>query len=422
MGFTRRYEIGCGSVRALVGCFVLLFVPMSLFAQPSAGWPARIKALADSGRLDQAMAVTDEWMRAFPQDLDAKSWHARLLAWSHYWPEAETEYRALLDRSPENSDLLLDLAHLLMWQKRYVESLHAVDDACKASPDRPDCDLERARVLRRLGRTKEARAEYKTVLEKGIAVEESKAALEALTQAASHELRVGGTADLMSYTDNAGSAEVSLQSRWNERWRSAGALTRYSRFRQMATAFEGSVTYRLTGADALTLGGGTAGDQAIVPRAQAQLEYGHGFHLPPQGFLRGVEATYQQRWLWYRGARVLGSAPAAILYLPKDWNWLVRLSINRLDLAGASRSWKPSALTRLTFPIRRGLTGHVLVATGTENLGTVEQLLWSRTRTAGGGLRIRVAHRQELIMFVQYQHLAPGRSQTGVGVAYAFRL
>src|SRR5437879_9470336 len=117
MGFTRRYEIGCGRVRALACGLVLLFVPVTLFAQPSADWPARIKTLADSGRLDQAMAVTEEWMRAYPQDLDAKGWHARLLAWSHHWPEAETEYRALLDRSPENSDLLLDLAHLLAWQK-----------------------------------------------------------------------------------------------------------------------------------------------------------------------------------------------------------------------------------------------------------------------------------------------------------------
>lgn len=168
------------------------------------------------------------------------------------------------------------------------------------------------------------------------------------------------------------------------------------------------------------MGGGAAGDQGIAPRVQAQFEYGHGFHLPAQGFLRGVEAGYQQRWLWYRGARALSLAPTSVLYLPKDWTWLFRLSMTQLSLS-SQKSWKPAGLTRLTFPIHRALTGHLLFANGMENFGTVDQVLWSATRTVGGGLRVRLVNRQELLTFVEYQRLAAGRSQTGLGIVYALR-
>lgn len=213
----------CGGTRAFAGRLVLLAltVCLPLPAQPPADWPVRIKSLVDHGHPDQAMAVAEEWMRAYPQDLDARAWHARLLAWSHHWPEAEAEYKSLVELSPEDSDLLMDLAHLLAWQKRYEESLQTVERACMASPGRADCDLERARLLRRLGRTRESRAKYKAMLEKGVAVEESKAALAELTPAASHELRIGGTADLMSYTDNA----VPPVPLWQAAGVSAGALS-----------------------------------------------------------------------------------------------------------------------------------------------------------------------------------------------------
>jgi hypothetical protein len=375
-------------------------------AAQSTDWPARIREQVKQGSLDHAMAVAEEWIRAYPQDLDAMAWHARLLAWSQRWTEAEAEYRSLLLSLPADPDVLMDLAHLLTWQKRYGEALEVIERACALRPERSDCSVEQARLLRLMSGTPE----------------ESGRAPGELTDASRHEVRVGGNADSLSYSGRGGSAGVSLNSRWNDQWRSSEAVTRYSRYGQAATSFEGSATYRFTPNDALTAGAGTAGNQGIVPRVQGQLEYGHGFRLERGRAVRGIEATFAQRWMRYRDARVVSLSPAAILYLPKEWNWMFRLSMSRILLSGFEPNWKPAGLTRLTFPLRRSLTGQLVFATGTENLGTVDRLVWGSTRAAGGGVRIRIGAGQELITFLELRHFPGSQSQKSFGLAYAFRL
>jgi hypothetical protein len=80
--------------------------------------------------------------------------------------------------------------------------------------------------------------------------------------------------------------------------------------------------------------GAIASEQDIVPRREFQFEYGHAFRLDPKGPFGGVEASWQQRWMWYRDASVLILSPGVILYLPKDWIWLVRVSANRVSITG----------------------------------------------------------------------------------------
>jgi hypothetical protein len=375
-------------------------------AQQSTDWPARIREQVKQGSLDRAMVVAEEWIRAYPQDLDAMAWHARLLAWSQRWTEAEAEYRTLLQKLPVDPDVLMDLAHLLTWQKRYAEALEVIERACTAQSERSDCSVEQERVLRLMSGTSE----------------ESGRAPGELSDVTRHEVRVGGNTDFLSYSGRGGSAGVSLNSRWNDQWRSSEAVTRCYRYGQAATSFEGSATYRFTPNDALTAGVGTAGNQGIVPRAQGQLEYGHGFRLAPGRAVRGIEATFAQRWMRYRDARVASLSPGAILYLPKDWNWMFRLSMNRISINGFQPNWKPAGLTRLTFPLHRSLTGNLVFAMGTENLGTLDRLLWGSTRAAGGGVRIRLASGQELITFLELRHFSGSQSQTSFGLAYAFRL
>ena len=400
MGFSRQRCVG---VWPWVLCLSFLSTAV---AQRSTEWPVRIREQVKQGSLDRAMVVAEEWIRAYPQDLDAMAWHARLLAWSQRWTEAEAEYRSLLLSLPADADVLMDLAHLLTWQKRYAEALEAIERACAARPERSDCSVEQERVLRLMSGTSE----------------ESGRAPDELTDAARHEVRVGGNADFLSDSGRGGSAGASLSSRWNDQWRSSEAVTRYYRYGQAATSFEGSATYRFAPNDALTAGVGTAGNQGIVPRVQGQLEYGHGFRLAPGRAVRGIEATFAQRWMRYRDARVASLSPGAILYLPKDWNWMFRLSMSRISINGFQPNWKPAGLTQLTFPLHRSLTGHLVFAIGTENLGTLDRLLWRPARAAGGGVRIRLASGQELITFLDLRHFSGSRSQTSFGLAYAFRL
>jgi hypothetical protein len=66
--------------------------------------------------------------------------------------------------------------------------------------------------------------------------------------------------------------------------------------------------------------------------------------------------------------------------------------------------------------------GNLVFATGTENLGTLDRLLWGSTRAAGGGVRIRLAAGQELITFLELRRFSGSQSQKSFGLAYAFRL
>src|SRR5439155_23721946 len=92
------------------------------WAQQFIDWQGRIRELVAQQRIDQALMVSEQWLGAVPQDLEARGWHARLLAWSNRWSEAETEYREVLKSAPGDNDILLGLADVLTWQKRTNEA------------------------------------------------------------------------------------------------------------------------------------------------------------------------------------------------------------------------------------------------------------------------------------------------------------
>ena len=404
--------------------FLLLIAPDNVaLAQPAAPeWPVQVRALVEGGRLEQAMQVVHQWMEAYPEDLDARGWHARLQAWTRNWQAAEAEYRELLELAPHDLDLLLGLADLLTWQSRHEEALVLLQRACDADPPRSGCALRRARVLRQLGRTGEARAAYQSVLATDAGSAEARAGLAELEEAdRHHELRLGADIDILNYAENAGALSASLRSRWNTRWSSHGSLTQYRRFGESATRFEANAFLRLTSKDGLAFGGAAARDQGVVPRAEAQVEYSHGFRLSDRGPFRGLEALYQNRWLWYRAADLTSLSPAAVFYLPRECMWLIRISATRIQFTGTVPEWKPSGWTRLTFPLRRRLRGQLLFAVGNENLGFVDQILQFSARTWGGGLTFRVAPGQELHALVQYQDRSRNQTQTSFGMSYVFR-
>jgi tetratricopeptide (TPR) repeat protein len=401
---------------------LLFFLGQAVFAQePPSDWTGRVRALVSDGRLAQAKSIVDDWIKALPEDLDARGWHARLQAWTKHWKEAEVEYRAVLDCTPEDVDLLAGLADVLSSEGRNAEALALIERACTISPDRTDCGLRRAHILQQLGRTREARMAYQGILTKDAASVEAKKGLEQLRDAGRHEFRVGTDIDLLNNAENAGAFDVSIRSRWNNRWSSLASVNHYRRFGEPAWRGAADATLHISPEDTFTFGGAVAHDQGIVPRAEAKFEYGHGFRLSEDGPIRGIEALYQQWWLWYRDARVLALSPGVILYFPSDWNCLFRFSEYRVGFSGVGNDWKPSGWTRLTFPIRRSLSGYVLFAVGTENLGHIDQISHSSTRSWGTGLSVLVAPRQELRAYGQYYLRSGRQAQTSFGVNYAIR-
>ncbi len=401
-------------------CFLFMGVAVRGFGSEPGNWPAEIRTLVNTGKLDLALEKAEAWIGNYPDDLDARAWHARILSWQGRRGEAEVEYRAVLERNPLAPDVLIELSRLLNLLEKHEQALELLDRAASRNSERADYRLERARTLRMLGRQAEARTIYRAMLRDDVASAEASAALAESRAEDRHEFRLGGSADLLSYAQDGSSFTAALDNRWNARWRTSTALTRYSRFGISQTGGEASVTYLLSASDAITLGGGSAGNRGIAPRAQMQVGYDHGVRLSSNGFWRGLELTYDQRWFWYPGVKTMNVAPGVIVYLPRNCSLLVRSNMGRID-SGDAREWHPSVQARLTVPVHGRYTAHVLFANGAENFGTVDQILFRASKVAGGGWNIRLASGQEFRVAVQYQRIAGGRSQMGFGGFYVIR-
>ncbi len=397
---------------------LLLLCPRGLSQE--APWAERIRALVNRNQLDQAMSLVDEWIKAFPEDLDARGWHARIQAWTNHWSEAESEYRALLLRTPEDVDLMAGLADVLTWQKRYREALPLLQHACSLAPERNDCRLQLARLQQKMGLAREAVASYRDVLARDRESRDARAGLAQLREDARHELRIGFEAGLLNYAQDAGTLTASLRSRWSGRWSSHAAVSHFRRFGETATRFDANATLCFGSKNAVTVGGAAAHDRGVIPRSEAQFVYDRGFDVSADGPIRGIEAFYQQRWVWYRSARLLALSPGAIVYLPAGWEWLVQFSETRSSLSAGGINWKEGGWTRLVFPVAGRVTGYALFGIGTETLGLVDQMRELPARSWGGGLRIRVNSDQELHAYALYQRLSRGQAETGIGMSYAF--
>jgi len=384
-------------------------------------WSKQVRALVEANRFTEAKQAVTRWMEAYPADLDARGWNARLLSWTNHWKEAEAEYRELVKLVPEDPDLQLGLADVLNWQKRYGEALPVLDQACRTNPMRNDCQLRRARTLQNLGRKGEAQQAYRQILAQDASSAEAKAELEQLREHGRHFIHIGSDLDLFNFTQNARAVTAGIRSRLNSRVHSAFSATQYERFGEQAMRFGAESTIRLGNSANLTTGGAAARDAGVIPQNEAFFELGKGFQNRGGGPVRGVELLYQQRWLWFRDARVLALSPGAVLYLPRDWTWLFRVSAARSHLTGSGIQWQPSGWTKLSFPISRHIGSHFLFGSGTENFGLLDQIGRFSARTLGSGLNFRLATGQEVTTYGSYQSRSQGRSQTSFGVNYGIR-
>jgi tetratricopeptide (TPR) repeat protein len=429
MGELRGYKIGNSRQTRLflkgLGAVVLAVLSTALYAraqrQPT-DWQGSIRELVSSNRTGQALRLSELWLAANPDDLEARGWHARLLAWSNRWGESEAEYRRVLESAPTDVDILLGLADVLSWQKRSLEALEVVEHACAIDPRRGDAQVRRGRLLQSIGRTRDARAAFRQALDSDASSADAKLGLESLREEGRYEFRIGTDVDLFNFAENAGAVTAGLSSRLNGRWTTRVTATQYSRFGKYATRVSPNATCRLTSNDTLTVGNAIARHQGIIPKSEAYFEYGHGFRIASStGPIRGLEALYRQQWLWYSDARVLVATPGVILYLPREWDWYVQVSAARSHFSGSEPSWKPSGMARLSFPLTRQLGGHLLYAVGTENYGLVDQIGHFSANTWGGGLKLRLASGQEIRGYGVYQRRSQGQEQTSFGVSYAIR-
>ena len=351
--------------------------------------------------------------------MEAHGWRGRLLAWQGKWAAAEIEYRLVLDHFSNDTEVLCGLADVLLWQNKTKEALSVIDRARSLEPAQPEILLRRARILQALGESSEARSQYREILHLDPANRDAMSGLASLPEEGRHELRIGGEG---STFNNIGPSEdeiLSLASRWTPQASTVLIAGFYQRFGEAAADLEVSSSYRITKNNALTVGGGLANRQDIIPKDDTFFEYGRGIRLPFE-FVKGMEASYQQRWFWYQGAHVLTFNGMQLYYLPQDWTWSITITAARTGFRGTGVEWEPSGITRLEFPVHRSLSGNLFFANGTEDFAQIDQIGRFSARTYGGGVKYRLRPGQDIRGYFARQYRSDSQTQTALGVNYGF--
>jgi tetratricopeptide (TPR) repeat protein len=387
---------------------------------PPADWQRIVRQQVQQGNFDVALQTVDARLASDPNDLEAHGWRGRVLAWSGRWVDAENEYRLVLRVAPDDIEISVGLADVLLWQKKPQPALEIVDRARTRAPADEEVLLCRARILRALARTSDLRAQLRELLRLNPANKEARSLLAGLRAEYRHELRFGNGVDTFSYTGTAQTQSAILTSRWNRFLSTVFSSEIYERFGEQAQKFSGRGLVRLSPGNWLGIGGAGANDNGIVPMAEASLEYGHGFRFDNH-FLAGLESSYQQRWLWYRGAHILTFTAAQTCYLPHDFYWTLTIAGARSGFTHTGVEWVPSGSTRLRIPLHQRLSAHLSFAVGSETYALVDQVGRFSARTFAGGLQFHFASNQVISGYVARQNRSQNRSQASYGLSYGIR-
>lgn len=372
--------------------------------------------------LSGAARIVEGRLAAKPDDLEAHQWRARLWARTGRWSDAESEYRMVLSAAPNDADVLLGLADVLIWQKKPDEALTILDRAEQNRAEKAEVLIRRARIFGSSGRTTEAAACYRELLHINPHDAQATKELRGLYEARKrrYELRIGTDIDTFNYIDAAPAQTVSIGAQIDNRWSALVQNTTYQRFGYTADKVNALVGLHLSQRNWLNIGAGIANSQPVVAEHEYSIEYGHGFRLPIE-FVRGIESSFQQRMLWYERSHVLTIGTAQILYLPRGWMWTISATGAKRTFSNTGPEWQPSGYSRMSFPVLERLTGNVGFAVGTEDFANVDEIGRFAARTWSGGLRVQCGDNQDVTGYVAVQDRSQGRSQTSYGVSYGIR-
>jgi len=393
--------------------------------QTARDWQAEVRQDAAAHDWAEALRIVDAEIARAPEDMDIRAWRARVLLWAGRLTEAEQEFAELVKAAPNDPDDWLGLGNVYLRQRRLPDALRAMDRAVALDPKRADLRAARAGVLAAMGEPRQARLEYQQVLRLDPANAVARDELASLRGETKHELRIGAENDLFNFTGANHHQWLSLVSRWSSRWTTSAAGDFYQIAGTGAGKFTGGVTRTAARWGSLTIGGAVARDDAVVPRAEAFFAADRGWTVSQDTILRGIELTYGQHWYWYAAARILTLDETALVYLPREWTWSIRLTQARSQFSAMPADWKPSGMARLGFPVThagaRRLSGNIYFAAGTEDFAQVSQIGSFASQTYGGGFRLRWSALQDITGYASYQRRTQNRTDTNFGVSYGIR-
>ena len=400
----------------------LLLVSSGYAQNQTPDWQAQVRKYAEAQDWKSAMRVVDQEIARVPQDMDVRSWRARVLTWSGHLAEAEQEYLEILKVSRTDADNWMGLAGVYLREGKIQEAQRAIDSAEEVDPKRADLHAARARILCAAGERNEARLEFQKALNLDPTSMEARAGLMSVRGEPKHELRFGQDNDLFNFTGANHDEWASLASQWTAHWSTSASGNFYQRGGAGAGKFVGSVTRRHAKWGAATVGGAMGHDNAVIPKSEAFFDLDRGWKTSKTNLVRGVEFVYGQHWYWFSGSRILALKGTAIVYLPQEWTLSLGAAGARSAFAGTGAEWRPSGITRLGFPLaHRGeqrLSGSVFYAAGTENFSQVDQIGKFASQTYGGGLRFQITTQQDLTGYAGYQKRTQNRADTSFGLSY----
>lgn len=385
-------------------------------------WQVQVRKYAEAKDWDAAMCVVNQQINRYPQDMDIRAWRARLLTWSGRIAEAEKEYLEILKVARTDPDNWIGLAGVYMREGKMEDALRAADTAVELDPKRSDLHASRARVLRAAGIPKEARQEFQRALNLDPTSSEARAGLAPAEGEFKHELRFGQDDDLFNFESPYNDEWVSLVSQWNSHWATSVAGSFFQRIGVDSGKFDASVTGKLPKWGALTVGGATAHDNAVIPKSEAYFNLDHGLRISEKGFVRAFELVYGQHWYWYQTSRILALNGTIVTYLPRAWTFTAGATGARSGFSGTAVEWRPSGLARLDFPLahsaERRLSGNIFFAAGTEDFAEIDQLGAFASQTYGGGLRFWINAQQDVTAYAGYQKRTGGHIDDSFGFSY----
>jgi tetratricopeptide (TPR) repeat protein len=419
-----RYLVPTAPCAVLLVCLVVLTLrtPLAAGQDQQLGWQAQVRKSCEASDWPSAMRVLDQQIARAPDDLDLKSWRARVLTWSGNLAQAEQEYLAILKVAPGDPDNWAGLANVYAREGKNNEALLALDRAVQLDPKRADLHAARARAMRDVGKRNASRAEFATALDFDPTNPEARAGLHSLRGEPRNELRLGNETDFLSYSAANQGSSANLATRWTPVLSTNVGFAAYQRGGVTAKKVIGSVTAHLSRLGAITAGGAIGHDNAVIPKSEAFFDLDRGWKTGEGTVFRGLEFDYGQHWYWYQAARILTLNGTAVIYFPRDWLFSLAATGARSAFSGTGAEWRPSGSTRLGFPLaswgKAQLSGTIFSAAGTENFASSDQIGRFASQTYGSGLRFRFAERQDITCVASYQRRTQNRTDTYLGFGY----
>jgi tetratricopeptide (TPR) repeat protein len=399
--------------------------PSAQAQQLDQAWQTQVRKYSDSRDWADALRIVDQQILLFPDDLDIRAWRAQVLTWAGRLPEAEHEFNEILKIDKSDPDNWVGLATVYLRRGRPEEALRAADQAIELDPNRADLRATRAEIMQAKADSSNAHVESPRALALDPSSSDVRSGPSSIPGAPKQELRFGFDQDAFSFAPANRDQWATLVSKWTSRWTTSAAGSLYQRGGLNAGNFIGSITRSQPHWGAITIGGATGHDNGVIPETEAFFELDHGFKISEDRPIRGIEVIYGQHWYWYTTARILSTNETAIVYLPRDWTWSIRLTEARSHFSGTGIDWKPSGQTRLGVPLahwsERELSGNVFFGVGTEDFAQVDQIGSFASQTYGGGLRFRFTARQDVTAYGAFQQRTQDRAQTSFGFSYGIR-